>query len=125
MNSTARILIAGDDIISRRIVSLIFSKAGYEVIEAANGHEGIEKVDSSMSLVLLDVMMPVTSGYDALNTICQSFSGLPVVMFSGGGKVEDFIETVREGAYWYLHKPLEPKESGKSARAFLSFSKEQ
>ena len=110
MSLPARILVADDDRTSRRIISLILTKAGYEVVQAKDGNEAIEKVDETISLVLLDVMMPGKSGYDALSRICDNYPGLPIIMISGLGKVDDVIASVRQGAYWYLHKPIDAKE---------------
>ena len=58
-----RILFADDDPEIREVLRLLLTSEGYEVVEASSGVELLEKLDDSVDLVILDVMMPGTSGY--------------------------------------------------------------
>ncbi len=105
-----RVLLADDDDISRKVIALLLMNAGLDVTEARNGREAMEFADSDFDLILLDVMMPEKSGHDCLEYFHRVMPQTPVVMVSGVHTIDDVISAVRQGAYWYLQKPVEPKE---------------
>ena len=83
----------------------------YEVITATNGPEALDKFrEGEPDLVLLDVMMPGMSGYD----VCQEIrkipgkKNLPIIMLSALDGVDDHKAGYREGATFYLTKPIPP-----------------
>ena len=73
-----RILFADDDPEIREVLRLLLTSEGYEVVEASSGVELLEKLDDSVDLVILDVMMPGTSGYAACAEI-RTRSAVPVL----------------------------------------------
>jgi DNA-binding response OmpR family regulator len=122
MKTKQRVLVIDDDPAALRLTGYIFQRAGYEVHEAANGTEGLAKVEEvKPDLVILDVMMPDVSGLE----VCQQLrdrSGtaqLPIIMLSAKGQVNDKISGFQAGADDYVPKPVAPEELLVRARALL------
>ncbi len=103
----AKILIADDVQVSRETVKLILEKSGYQVVEVKDGQEGIDTIDASFDVAIVDLMMPGVGGLEFLKFIKKEFPLTQVVVLSGMGKISDVINVIREGAYWYLPKPIE------------------
>jgi len=89
-----RILIADDhEIIRTSVIRLLQSRAHVECAEATNGKEAVEKaLEWKPDLVLLDIRLPILSGFDAAREIKQRKPGLPVLFFS----IHDTNEIVEE-----------------------------
>ena len=64
-----KILVADDNPEIREIVEILLTGEGYEVIMATNGEEAVNLVDSTIDLIILDVVMPVKTGFVACNEI--------------------------------------------------------
>ncbi len=58
--------------------------------------------------LLLDVRMPVTSGLEVLKNVLQRFPALPVVMISGQSDIETAVRAIKDGAYDFIEKPIDP-----------------
>lgn len=114
-----RILIVDDE---RRMVGFIrlnLEQDGFEVIEAYNGTEALERLrDSLPDLILLDVMMPDIDGYEVLRTI-REVSQVPVIMLTAKGEEEDKVKGLELGADDYVTKPFSPRELVSRVRAVL------
>lgn len=85
--------------------------AGYEVIEAFDGREALELLESERpDLVILDVMMPELNGWDVLTCIRDDpeLRDTPVIMLTALGQEGDEREGIIRGADVYLTKPYEP-----------------
>ena len=76
-----KILFADDDPEIREVLRLLLTSEGYEVVEAADGRELLDKLDDSVGLVILVVMMPGTSGYAACAEI-RNRSAVPVLVLT-------------------------------------------
>lgn len=85
---TRKILIADDDSEIREVLRLLLTGEGYQVIEAENGEATLEKLDGSIDLVILDVMMPGTSGYVACAEIRKQ-STVPVLFLTAKSQDSD------------------------------------
>jgi DNA-binding response OmpR family regulator len=86
--------------------------AGYEVIEAYDGREALEKIEEARpDLVILDVMMPELNGWDVLTCIRDDpeLRDTPVIMLTALGQDSDEREGIIRGADLYLTKPYEPQ----------------
>lgn len=105
------VLIVDDSMTVRQQVSMILKPAGYNVIEASNGREGIEKVRSGVpiAMVLCDVNMPITSGLEFLETIKGEAAAppVPVVMLTTDGSPELIGRAKRAGAKGWIVKPFQ------------------
>lgn len=83
---------------------------GYAVETAETGEEGIELIQQiNPHVVLLDVMLPVTSGWDVLRTL-RSRSSVPVIMVTARRAEEDRLRGFEQGADDYVVKPFSPRE---------------
>jgi two-component system, OmpR family, KDP operon response regulator KdpE len=114
-----RILVVDDEARVRRFVRMNLELEGYEVNEADNGLEALQKVREELpDLVVLDVMMPSVDGFEALERI-REFSSVPVVMLTVKGDEPDLIRGLDLGADDYMTKPFSPRELSSRIRAVL------
>ncbi|MBQ0146514.1 MAG: response regulator transcription factor [Lachnospiraceae bacterium] len=106
----ARILVVDDEERVRKLVRDFLSMKGYTVIEAENGEKAVEIFleDKSIDLIILDVMMPVMDGYEALKTI-RHYSRVPVIMLTARTGEEDELKGFGLEADEYIAKPFSPK----------------
>ena len=104
---TIKILIADDEDRWRKIAGDFLRNEGYTVLEASNGLEAVQalKQDDDISLVILDIMMPVMDGVAACQTI-REFSNVPIVMVTARSDEESEILGFVCGADEYVSKPL-------------------
>ncbi len=114
-----RILVVDDE---RRMVGFIrlnLEQDGFEVIEAFNGSEALERLrDSLPDLILLDVMMPDIDGFDVLRMI-REISQVPVIMLTAKGEEDDKVKGLELGADDYVTKPFSPRELVSRVKAVL------
>jgi len=111
MSSTVTILIADDEDKMRRLVGDFLKREGYAVVEAADGGQAVDLVDrmgADLSLVLLDVMMPVQDGWSVLRHIKSHHPTLPVIMLTARTEEADEIFGLELGADDYVGKPFSP-----------------
>jgi len=100
------LLLVEDEPQIRRVLRTTLAQAGYGVILAKNGQEGIDKVvREHPDLVLLDINLPDMSGFAACKMIRLSFAG-PILMVSVRDSVADKIEALDAGADDYIVKPF-------------------
>ena len=78
-----RVLVVDDEYDIRRVLRLVLENEGYEVEECADGRESVEKLreDASIDLCIMDIMMPVMTGIEALREI-RAFSSVPVLFLT-------------------------------------------
>jgi two-component system, OmpR family, response regulator ArlR len=106
----ARIAVIDDEPHIRDLLTLALGHRGYAVQCAADGAAGLALVrEWSPDLIVLDVMMPKTSGIELLPAL-RRLTDVPVVMLSARGEVEDKVEGLAHGADDYLSKPFEITE---------------
>jgi two-component system KDP operon response regulator KdpE len=113
------ILVVDDESRMVRFVRMNLELEGYQVAEAANGLEALEKVrDELPDLVVLDVMMPEMDGFETLARL-REISTVPVIMLTVKGDEEDRIRGLELGADDYVTKPFSPRELASRIRAVL------
>lgn len=104
-----KILIADDEQLMRQLVIDFLKPEGYEIVEAGDGKEALEKYRSEHpDLILLDVMMP---GYDGW-TVCREIrreSTVPIMMLTAKGEEIDQLFAYDLGVDEYITKPFSPK----------------
>ncbi|MBF0187939.1 MAG: response regulator [Magnetococcales bacterium] len=110
-----KLLSVDDSRTIRRVISGIGSTLGYEVLEAENGHQGLEVLEESsheIGLILLDWNMPGMDGYEFLTTIKKhpTFKTIPVMMVTTEGEKSYIIKAVQAGAAHYLTKPFSQED---------------
>jgi two-component system OmpR family response regulator len=103
-------LVIDDEEDIRALVSLLLKQAGWEVVGAADGVEGIARLEESLpDFVVLDVEMPRLDGWQTLMGI-RSRSDVPVMMLTPEDAEEDNIRGLLEDADDYMAKPLKPAQ---------------
>ena len=108
-----KILIVDDSPTERFFLADQLSKRGYTVVTAESGDEALSKVRSEKpALVVMDVVMPGTSGYQATRAIARdpATQGIPVILCTSKGAESDRIWGLRQGAKEYVVKPVNPEE---------------
>jgi two-component system, NtrC family, nitrogen regulation response regulator NtrX len=103
-----KILLIEDEAAIRRVLIKILTEENntYEVEEAADGLEGIEKVkDQDYDLILCDIKMPKMDGVEVLEAVKKLKPEIPIVMISGHGDLDTAVNTMRLGAFDYISKP--------------------
>ena len=91
-NGKWTILIAEDDADLNNGICFYFKSQGYQCIQAFDGAAALELFESNIiNLVILDVMMPVKSGYEVLRTL-RSHSGVPIIMLTALSEERDKLE---------------------------------
>ena len=109
MNQPHTILVVDDDAGGRRLTRATLCKAGFNVIEAADGHLALEQLRAGLpDLVLLDVSMPVMDGFTACEALRRLPGGerVPVVMMTGLDDVESIDRAFLVGATDFITKPI-------------------
>lgn len=103
-----KILIIEDEQSIRRVLKKIISEENktYEVEEAEDGIEGLEKIQNTdYDLILCDIKMPKIDGVEVLEKVRKIKPDIPFVMISGHGDIETAVKTMRIGAFDYISKP--------------------
>lgn len=109
-----RILIIDDDDRTRKLFRKILEREAYEVLEAANGKEGINLYRrESADLVITDIIMPEKEGIETIMELRREFPDVKIMAMSGGGHVdaESYLDVAKKmGAAETLTKPASPEE---------------
>ena len=106
-----RILVADDEPHIREVIRAYLERESYEVLEAPDGEVALELARTAgPDLLLLDVMLPLRSGFDVLRTLRGEGSNVGVVMLTARDDVIDRVAGLELGADDYVTKPFEPRE---------------
>jgi DNA-binding response OmpR family regulator len=104
--SARRVLVADDDHDVRTLVRRLLERAGYEVVEAADGRECLRALyERRPELVVLDVAMPGLDGWQVLERI-REIATVPVLMLTARAEELDRVRGLRAGADDYMSKPF-------------------
>jgi two-component system chemotaxis response regulator CheY len=115
----ARVLIIEDGITMRMFYRDVLEAAGFEVEEAVNGLEGLERaMTKPFDLLVVDINMPKMDGYEVIRTIREDETlwRVPVITISTEDKEQDALKAYEAGANFYLTKPVRPKDLEEMAR---------
>ncbi|MGB4595178.1 MAG: response regulator transcription factor [Anaerolineaceae bacterium] len=114
-----RILIVDDEKGLVRLMRMNLEHDGFEVIEANNGAQAMDRLRATIpDLILLDVMMPDVDGFTVLKMV-REVGPTPVIMLTAKGEEEDKIRGLELGADDYVTKPFSPRELTSRIRAVL------
>ncbi|MEG0962763.1 MAG: response regulator transcription factor [Lachnospiraceae bacterium] len=105
-----KILVVDDESRMRKLVRDFLVKQAFEVIEAGDGEEALNKFykEKDISLIILDVMMPKINGWDVCKEI-RGTSNVPIIMLTAKGEENDELLGFNIGADEYISKPFSPK----------------
>ena len=112
MNNSATILIVEDSLTQAKRLEHLLSKAGYAVLIARNGVEGLEMAKQKKPTVIItDVMMPEMDGYDMCRRIKDepALAAIPVIILTALSDPEDVIKGLKSGADNFHPKPYDPE----------------
>lgn len=119
----ARILIVDDELKIREVVREYALINGYEVEEASDGLEAIEKVkEQNFDCIILDIMMPRLDGFSACKQI-RKIKSVPIIMLSARQEEYDKLFGFELGVDDYVVKPFSPKELMARVKAIVERSK--
>jgi DNA-binding response OmpR family regulator len=106
-----RILVVDDDSKIRRLVELKLDHAGFEVLTAASGQEGLDVIarNGLPHLAVVDIMMPGMNGFEFCEVV-QEYCDLPVIMLTAVDDEESIIKGIERFAEDYVIKPFSPRE---------------
>ncbi len=106
-------LVVDDARVIRILLAHRLKELGYDVIEAANGKEALEKLSQapSVQIALIDWNMPVMGGIECLRAIRADarFASLPVVMVTNETEMDHIVAALEMGANDYIMKPFTPE----------------
>jgi len=106
-----RVLVVEDEAAIRRGVVDALTLSGYEILEAADGAEGLRLGRSAeVDLVLLDLLMPRMDGLQVLSELRKTSPALPIIILTARGGEEDRVRGLRGGADDYVIKPFSARE---------------
>lgn len=105
-----KVMIVDDEARMRKLVKDFLQKQNYDVIEAADGEEAIDKffAEKDIALILLDVMMPKMDGWQVCREIRQ-YSKVPIIMLTARADERDELTGYNLGVDDYVSKPFSPK----------------
>ena len=105
-----RVLIVEDDSSTREGLAELVQTWGFQTEEAADGEEGLRKVTSFRpAIIVSDMVMPRVGGMELLRALKDQLSDLTLILLTAQGTVETAVEAIKEGAYDYLSKPVDPQ----------------
>jgi DNA-binding response OmpR family regulator len=113
------IMIADDDELIRKVISIYFSGRGYRVVAVASGQECLAQIRlDEPDALLLDVTMPGMDGWEVCRRT-REFSALPIIMLTARAQESDREMGVAVGASAYVTKPVSLKELEARVRALV------
>jgi two-component system cell cycle response regulator DivK len=119
---TKRILIVEDQEDNRQIMQDLLESAGYEVIIAVNGHEGVAKAQSdNPDLVLMDIQLPGLDGYEAARRIREAGAAgkMPIIAVTSYALGDDRRKALEAGCDDYVAKPVSPRDLLSKVRSYV------
>jgi two-component system, cell cycle response regulator DivK len=119
---TKRILVVEDQEDNRRIIRDLLTSAGYELIEALDGAEGVHLAESERpDLILMDIQLPVLDGHEATRRIKQNseLSHIPIIVVTSYALSGDDQKAMAAGSDGYVAKPFSPRQLLAMIRKFF------
>jgi DNA-binding NtrC family response regulator len=105
-----RVLIVEDDPATRTGLAELVQAWGFQTDEAADGEEAMRKVTTFRpAIIVSDLVMPRMGGADLLHALKEQLSDITFILLTAQGTVDSAVEAIKEGAYDYLSKPVDPQ----------------
>ncbi|KAA0966164.1 response regulator transcription factor [Sporosarcina sp. ANT_H38] len=120
MEEKVKLLIVDDEERIRRLLNMYLTREGYEVEEAIDGADALEKaLVNNYECILLDLMMPEKDGLEVLAELREKKIMTPVMMLTAKGEESDRVTGFESGADDYIVKPFSPREVVLRVKAIL------
>ena len=104
----SRILVIDDERAIRRALREILEFEEFDVDEAEDGKEGLEKaIAESYDIIFCDIKMPKLDGMEVLEELRKANVDTPVIMISGHGNIDTAVQAIKKGAFDFIEKPLD------------------
>lgn len=119
-----KILVVEDDKNLRKLITTCLKKEKYDVLEAVNGEEALEVMDTSyIDLIITDIMMPKIDGYEFVKEIREAKYMMPILMVTAKSTLNDKRQGFSLGADDYMVKPIDIEELPLRVKALLKRAK--
>lgn len=120
MDENLKLLVVDDEDRIRRLLTMYLSREGYEMDEACDGAEALEKIaENHYDCILLDVMMPEKDGMEVLEELRIAENQTPIILLTAKGEESDRVTGFETGADDYIVKPFSPREVVLRVKALL------
>jgi len=107
----AKILIVDDDIHIRELIHAILKTEKFDIVEAVDGEDALEKLDETkVDLCVIDIMMPNMDGFELCENIREYYKDMPILMLTAKKNIVDKVQGFNKGTDDYLTKPFENEE---------------
>ena len=113
-----KLLVVEDEVLIRDNIKEYFATRDYEVIEAVDGYDALEKVNQDIDMVLLDIMMPGMDGYETCKKIREKYD-MPIIFISALSETDNMLDGYHVGADDYITKPFNILEVKARIKAIL------
>ncbi|HRQ39017.1 MAG TPA: response regulator [Chloroflexota bacterium] len=123
---TQSVLVVDDEPMARTLLRLMLIRAGFNVTEAEDGFDALDKVRKNRpDVILLDVMMPGMDGFAVCERLRNDMetAALPIIMLSAKTDLGSINRGLRVGATVYLTKPISPEDLTRHVREALENGK--
>lgn len=123
MTNQKSILVVDDEELTRRGIADILVKCRYDVFTAQNGGEAMTALEKKRyDLIITDMLMPGMTGIDLLRTVKTACRETGVIIITGYGEVDSYLESMNLGAYEYINKPVKVTELKRIVNNFFNHS---
>lgn len=119
MDEAKTILVVDDEEAITSALTVLFEQAGYRVLVAHSGAEGLALLAERPDLIVLDIMMPGVDGYEVARRVRGRAEYVPIVMLTAKDQSWEKVTGLERGADVYLTKPFAPGELLAQVRALL------
>lgn len=117
-----KILVVDDNNDSRELVIKVLKNQGYEMIEAIDGEEALEKaISEKPDLILMDISIPKINGYEVTKKLksLDEFKDIPVVALTAHAMKGDRVKALEAGCEGYISKPINIRELPVQIKSYL------
>ena len=111
MDQKIRLAVIDDEPIVCQRLKQIFKKGSYEVETFGEGRTALQRMaEKNFQLILSDIRLPDMDGLEILKRIKKEYPGTEVILITGYATLDQAVEAVKKGAFYYLAKPFSPNQ---------------